>query len=218
MRTLRTVVLVTATPVLLAAVGLVHPHLLTAATADRWVTLHIVLLPVFPLLALGLVVPLWGRPARDAVGVATVAVWVGAFIYATFYTGLDTVAGVAAGTVASEAAGRAEVGASVQALFDTGDRLGYVGAYALGAATLAASVALFLRHGARTVPGSLLLLAASYSFVDSHIFWPRGVLTMVAFAAGFALSAVISTRSERHLQNNPKNSLSTLNRSRRLIG
>jgi hypothetical protein len=193
MRTLRTVVLVTATPVALAGVGLVHPHLLTPATADRWATLHIVLLPVFPLVALGLVVPLWGRPGRDIAGVATVVAWVGAFGYATFYTGLDTVAGVAAGTVARNANG-ADVGPSVQALFDTGDKLGYVGAYSLGAATLAAAVALFIRYGPRTVPGSLVVLAASYSFVDSHIFWPRGVFTMLAFAAGFALIAVTSRR------------------------
>jgi hypothetical protein len=195
MRTLRTVLLVVPVPLVLAAAGLVHPHLLSAATADRWAVLHIVLLPVFPLLALGLVVPLWGRPSRDAAGVATVAAWVCAFVYATFYTGLDTVAGVAAGTVARNAAAGADIGPSVQALFDTGDKLGYVGSYAFAAATLAVSVAMFLRYGARTLPGSLVLLAASYSFVDSHIFWPRGVLTMVAFAVGFALTAAASSGS-----------------------
>jgi hypothetical protein len=189
MRTLRMVALVVPVPVALALVGLVHPHLLTPETADRWAVLHIALLPVFPLLVLGFVVPLWGRPRRDAAGVATVLAWVCAFIYAAFYTGLDTVAGVAAGTVARNADG-ADVGRSVQALFDTGDALGYVGAFAFGAAALAASVALFLRYGARTLPGSLVVLAASYSFVDSHIFWPRGVFTMLAFAAGFALIAV----------------------------
>jgi hypothetical protein len=42
-------------PVLLALAGLVHPSGLSAATAYRWVWLHIVLLPVFPLLALGFV-------------------------------------------------------------------------------------------------------------------------------------------------------------------
>lgn len=197
MRTLRTIAVVVAAPLLLAGAGLFHPDLLTAGTADRWATLHIVLLPVFPLLALGLVVPLWGRPRRDVAGLATVVAWVLAFVYATFYTGLDTVAGVAAGTVARNAADQAAVGASVQALFDTGDRLGYVGAYAFGAATLAASAALFLRCGARTLPGSLVLLAACYSFVDSHIFWPRGVFTMLAFAAGFALTAVASRRVAR---------------------
>jgi hypothetical protein len=192
MRILRTIAIVVAAPLALAVAGLFHPDLLTAATADRWATLHIVLLPVFPVLALGLVVPLWGRPGRDAAGIAAVTAWVLAFVYATFYTGLDTVAGVAAGTVARNATDQSTVGASVQALFDTGDRLGYVGAYAFGAATLAAAVALFLRHGPRTLPGSVVLLAASYSFLDSHIFWPRGVLTMLAFAAGFTLIVFLS--------------------------
>ncbi|MCW6006062.1 hypothetical protein K1W54_15955 [Micromonospora sp. CPCC 205371] len=61
MRTLRPIALVVPVPLLLAAVGLVHPHLLTPATAGRWAALHIVLLPVFPLLAAGLLVPLRGR-------------------------------------------------------------------------------------------------------------------------------------------------------------
>jgi hypothetical protein len=188
MRTLRLIALVVPVPLLLATVGLVHPHLLTSATAGRWAALHIVLLPVFPLLAAGLLVPLWGRPRCDAAGAATVAAWVGAFAYATFYTGLDTVAGVAAGVVVRDAGG-ADVGRSVQALFTTGDALGYAGAGAFAATALAASIALYLRYGPRTLPGALIVLAASTSFVDSHIFWPRGVLTMLAFAAGFALIA-----------------------------
>jgi hypothetical protein len=195
MRTLRSVLLVIATPLVLAAVGLVHPHLLSSDTADRWVTLHIVLLPVFPLLALGLVVPLWGRPRGDVAGAATVVAWICAFVYAAFYTGLDTVAGVAAGTVAREGEG-VDIGPLVQALFDTGDALGYVGAYALGLGVLAAAVALVIRYGVRTVPGSVVLLAASYSFVDSHIFWPRGVYTMLGFALGFGLIAMATPKPQ----------------------
>jgi len=38
-----------------------------------------------------------------------------------------------------------------------------------------------------------VLLAASYSFMDSHIVWPRGVVTMLAFAAGFTLIAIAAT-------------------------
>ncbi|MEJ3747451.1 hypothetical protein WEI85_29710 [Actinomycetes bacterium KLBMP 9797] len=192
MRTLWMVALVVSTPLVLAAVGLIHPHLLTDATADRWAALHVVLLPVFPLLALGFVVPLWGRPTRDVAGVATVISWICAFVYATFYTGLDTVAGVAAGIVARDAADGVDVGPSVQALFDAGDALGYVGACAFGAASLAAATALLSRYGVRTLPGSLILIGASYSFVDSHIFWPRGVFTMLAIAVGFGLTAAAS--------------------------
>jgi len=52
---------------------------------------------------------------------------------------------------------------------------------------LAATVVLGVGHGRRVLPGAAVLLGAGWSFLDSHIFWPRGVWTMVAMAAGFAL-------------------------------
>jgi len=182
----RDLVLVTATPVLLAVVGVFHPHALTRATAPAWAGLHIALLPVFPLVTLGFVVPLWGRPGRNAAGFATVLAWVAGFGYATFYTGLDAVAGIAAGTAAMHAPS-GDLGPVVLPLFAAGDELGRVGAYAFLVAVLAASVALFQRHGLRALPGTLVLLLAGYSFIDSHIFWPRGVITMLGFALGFGL-------------------------------
>lgn len=178
---------VTVGPVLLAVAGLVHPHGLSVATADRWVHLHILLLPVFPLLAVPFVVLLCGRPRADLPGAATVVAWVGAGVYAAGYTGLDAVAGIAAGTVAGQPGDPVELRRLVLALYDVGDRLGQVGVCAFLAAVLAAAVALGSRHGRRVLPGTVVLLGAGYSFVDSHIFAPRGVLTMLAVAAGFAL-------------------------------
>jgi hypothetical protein len=178
--------LATAAPLLLAVVGVFHPHALTSATAPVWVGLHVALLPVFPLVTAGFVVPLWGRPRRDVAGFAAVLAWVAGFGYATFYTGLDAVAGIAAGTAAMHAP-PGDVGPVVLPLFAAGDDLGRVGAYAFLVAVLAASVALYQRHGVRVLPGTLVLLVAGYSFIDSHIFWPRGVLTMLGFAVGFGL-------------------------------
>ena len=87
---------VTGPSVVLALVGmLVHPSHLDSGTAHRWAVLHIALLPVFPLVAAGFVVPLLCRPRGPAVVVA----WIASFVYACFYTGLDAVAGIAAGTV-----------------------------------------------------------------------------------------------------------------------
>ncbi len=171
-----------APPLLLAVAGLAHPRALGSSTATRWVGLHIMLLPVFPLLVVGLLVPIGWRPQRDAIGAATFVAWAAAFVYAAYYTGLDAVAGIAAGTAAQHGAASA-----VPSLFAIGDALGHTGAYSLATAALATSVALFLRHGPRVLPGSLLLLAACWSFTDSHIFWPRGVFTMVGFAVAFAL-------------------------------
>ncbi|MFJ4846752.1 MULTISPECIES: hypothetical protein [unclassified Streptomyces] len=182
--------LVTAVPLALAAAGLlVHPHTLKTATAHDWVVLHVWLLPLFPLLPLGLAVPLHGRLRRDAAGVAAALAWVGGYGYAVLYTGLDAVAGIAGGTVRVYDAPGQE--ALLDHLFATGGALGRAGVWALAGAVLATGAALQLhggaRDGLRAVPGTAVLLAACWSFRDSHIFWPRGVFTMLAFALGFAL-------------------------------
>ncbi|HEV7626938.1 MAG TPA: hypothetical protein VGO89_10590 [Streptomyces sp.] len=181
----RNIALVVVAPLVLAGFGLWHPGGLRPHNAAHWAEMHIWLIPVWPLLAMGLVVPLWGRPSRDAAGVATVFAWVGAFGYACFYTGLDAVAGIAAG-IAEEHGGeqRREV---VNPLFHTGDMLGQVGVWCLALGVIAASVALFVRYGVRALPGTLVLLVCCWSFFDSHIFHPRGVVTMLGFALGFSL-------------------------------
>jgi hypothetical protein len=178
---------VTAPPLALAGVGLTHPRHLTAATAVHWAELHIILLPAFPLLVLGLLLPLWGRPARDVDGALTVLAWAGCFGYAAYYTGLDAVAGIGAGTAAGTG-----VRGVVGRLFATGDALGRAGVYALAVATLATGLVLLRRHGVRALPGVVVVLGACWSFADSHIFWPRGVLTMLGFAVGFGLLVVAS--------------------------
>jgi hypothetical protein len=79
----------------------------------------------------------------------------------------------------------------VLALYATGDGLGTGGVCVFLAATLAATVSPAGRpagrHGIRVLPGTVILLAAGWSFIDSHIFSLRGVQTMFAMAAGFAL-------------------------------
>jgi hypothetical protein len=189
--------LVTAGPILLAVGGLWHPGGLSPVTAHRWVLLHIVLLPIFPLLALGFVVLLRGRPRADLAGVATVVAWLGAGVYAVGYTGLDAVAGIAAGTVAGQHGDQAELRRLVLALYHVADQLGRTGVYALIVAVLAGTVALAVRHGIRVLAGTAVLLGAGYSFIDSHIFWPRGVFTMLAMAAGFALWTWATTHGGR---------------------
>lgn len=167
--------------VLLAGFGVAHPAQLDVATADWWADLHVLLLPVFPLLAVALwfqlsPAPPWLRwPGRVA-----------AFGFAAFYGGLDAVAGIAAGTVV---VARHGVSPEVGALFEIGDLLGYIGAvcFLVAAALLALDVA--LRARLRAVPGAVVLIAAGLSFLDSHLFWPRGVFTMLGIAAGMALLA-----------------------------
>ncbi|MEU7869353.1 hypothetical protein [Dactylosporangium sp. NPDC049140] len=186
-RTIGRLVIVSVTPLLLAVVGLFHPTGLNPSTAHMWATMHIWLLPAFPLLTLGLIVPLWGRPGRGVAGVATVVAWLAAAAFAALYTGLDAVAGIAAGTVQLHAAGGQDVGPSIAALFGTADSMGHAGVRALAVAVVAAAVALAVRHGWRVLPGTAVLLVCTYEFYDSHIFYPRGVLAMAGYAVGFVL-------------------------------
>jgi hypothetical protein len=168
----------------LAGFGLVHPAGLDVATAPWWARLHVLLLPVFPLLAVAQWILLTPAPA--------VLRWPGrlaAFGFAAFYSGLDAVAGIAAGTVV-----RAEHGLTptLGELFAAGDTLGYLGTGCFLAASLAITATSTWQAGWRAAPGGVLLLAASVSFIDSHIFWPRGVVTMIGIAAGMCLLSLAS--------------------------
>jgi hypothetical protein len=107
-----------------------------------------------------------------------------AYGYATFYSGLDAVAGIAAGTVEDASGGTSPV---VGRLFEIGDTLGYVGAWCFLVANVCVVAGIAPRAGWRVVPGAAVLLLASVSFLDSHLFWPRGVYTMIGIAAGMFL-------------------------------
>lgn len=163
---------------LLAGFGAVHPAQLDAATAPWWTTLHVILLPVFPLVAVAqwyllAPAPPWLRWPG----------WVAAFGYAAFYGGLDAVAGIAAGTVVHAQHGVTPV---VGAVFTAGDQVGLFGSACFLVASALIVVTAILRAGWRAVPGGVVLLVASVSFLDSHIFWPRGVVTMLGVAAGMS--------------------------------
>jgi hypothetical protein len=161
----------------LGGMGLTHPIRLTAGTAWWWMTLHVLLLPVFPLLAAALWLTLdRAAPALRVVG------RVAAFGFAVFYDGLDAVDGIAAGAVV-----HAHHEDAASAIFTIGDRLGHWGSWCFLVASVAVVAAAALRSGWTALPGAAFLLPAAVSFLDSHIFWPRGVLTMLAVAIGMAL-------------------------------
>ncbi len=173
---------------LLAGFGVVHPDGLHAGNAQWWVTLHVLLLPVFPLLAAAqwfLLTPA-PRLLRWSGRLAT-------YGYAVFYTGLDAVAGIAAGTVEEASGGTSPL---VGRLFEVGDMLGHVGAWCFLVSSVCVVAGRALSAGWHVVPGAALLLVASYSFLDSHLFSPRGVYTMVGIATGmFLLSRTAATSS-----------------------
>jgi hypothetical protein len=79
--------------VVLAGLGLTHPQELTAASASWWTTLHVILLPIFPLLAVSLWLLLRGVPGPVVAWVARIV----AYGYAVFYSVTDVLVGVGAG-------------------------------------------------------------------------------------------------------------------------
>jgi hypothetical protein len=165
--------------VVLSVLGVFHPAGLTPGTATGWWQLHIVLLPVFPLLGGALVFLVRGEPgwlpwlARAA-----------AYLYAVSYTGLDTLAGIGAGRAVA-----AEPNGSPVALdlIRVGEQLAVVGVTGFLIAALATAGVAIRRDRLAAVPGSALLVAAATVFLHSHIYWPVGGLAMLAAGLGCGL-------------------------------
>jgi hypothetical protein len=61
----------------------------------------------------------------------------------------------------------------------------FYGVWAFLIATAVAAAVALGRSGALAVPGALLVVGAGWSFLNSHIYWPRGGLTMLALAVGW---------------------------------
>jgi hypothetical protein len=166
-------------PLTLAALGFTHPHELTAESANWWTVLHIVLLPIFPLLG----VAHW-LLVRSADGFLAGAVRVLAFAYVVFYGALDAIAGIATGTLMRHGAPE-----QLASLSGIGNALGAIGAGAFLIASVLTGVIAHRRFGRRALLGALVLAAASVVFLQSHIYWPAGVLAMLGIAVGFGLLA-----------------------------
>ncbi len=174
----------------LAVLGLFHPSRLRPPTADTYLLLHLLAMPLFPLLALG---P-WLLAGRAGLGlrrVAVIAVRVLALVYALYYTALDLLAGVAAAKVVQVTGGSPAHGELVR----LGDLLGSVGSAALVAA-LFVVVGLVVvdahasggrRHWPLIALGAVLAIGGAWLFLSAHIFHPYGVEAMVALAAGYVL-------------------------------
>lgn len=179
-------------PLVLAAAGLTHPGSLTAESADTWRDLHIGLLPVFPLLALA---P-WLVARRGGRAPSWITAVLG-YAYAAFYTALDVLAGIGAGTVRDRVGETAAIGA----LFSEGNELAEYGVWAFLAATVVAAFAAVRQGGAAAGPGAVLVVLGATLFLDSHIYWPRGGLAMLALAAGWA--AIVWATSRGSVRREP---------------
>ena len=174
------VVAVTAPPLLLAGLGLTHPNDLTGASAGWWTSLHIILVPLFPLLGVSHWVLLHGRPG--------VIAWIGrvaAFLYIAFYAVTDHIAGIGNGVVMQQSgASSTSERPEIDWLFGIANDVGGPGTWALAVAAVATGVVAVRDGGRRVLPGALLLVASSgyFAIAGVHIYWPRGVLTMLVMA------------------------------------
>ncbi len=162
----------------LAVAGLFHPHSLSYDTADWWFGVHIPGLLVFPLVGAALVVLVRGRGDTLA--------WVvrlSAYVYATFYSALDVISGIAAGYVTRELGPGVARPDEVRLLFRIGTPLGEIGSWALVACCLALVVDQLLRHRGRALP-VLLLVPGAWLVHTDHIFSPAGVVGMALLGVG----------------------------------
>lgn len=188
-------VLLLAGPTTLAAAGSTHPAHLTSSSASWWHAVHIVMLPLFPLLALNVWVLLRGVWSGVDGGLASTARLL-VFVYAAFYTALDVLAGIANGALmlASNASGL-DVVQSKSVIFGEGNMLAEVGVWSMLAASVLVGIIYVRRFGVVTLPGGAVLVASSYSFLDSHVYPVRGVVTMLGFGLGAVLLAVPAVRA-----------------------
>ena len=168
----------------LAGIGLTHPHHLDATTAEWWQNMHIILAVIFPLLAAAQWVLLDDSPkyVRYPARVA-------AFGFAVFYGALDALAGIGGGAMTLANGGRIN---GDQPVFDIGNQLGTVGAWCFFAASIAIAVCALLKHKLKAIPGAAFLLVGSFLFLDSHIYWPKGVIACTCIAIGMAAISYVS--------------------------
>ena len=181
-------------PLLLAVLGVTHPHILTPATASYWYALHLGLLVLFPLLG----VNLWWLLSGSSGPLVWTARALG-FIYITFYGALDVLAGIGTGVLVinAPAANSPELSGAVRSLFAVGNELSLIGVWAFLIACVLTSAVLVRQVGRFALPGALLLCGAAVPFLSSHIYFPVGVATMLVMAAGFGLLLWVKLRQSR---------------------
>jgi len=167
-------------PVVIGLAGITHPDRLTLDASLFWRNLHVAFLPLLPLLALGPWVIARSVDRKLGLVVASLG-----YVYACFYTALDLLAGVGAGGLKYENAD------GIRVLFDHAADLGQVGSIAFIVATAVAAGCAVARARLRAIPGAALVLAGAYGFMQEHVYWPGGVISMFALAAGWALLLLV---------------------------
>lgn len=171
-------------PVVVAALAMTHPTSLTVESASHWKQMHIWLIPVFPLLALG---P-W-LVARSVDRTAGVVVGLIAYAYATAYTTLDIIAGVVGGAIKEVEAGGLGIVFPLAGHFEDVGGIAYV-----LAAALAAGVAMNRTGWLLGAIPTVLVVLGGYLLWQHHIFRPWGPIAQVMLALGWGAFVLLLSR------------------------
>jgi hypothetical protein len=180
----------------LAGIGLTHPHHLDASTAQWWQNMHIILAVIFPLLGAAQWVLLEDSPKYVRYPARVVS-----FGYVVFYGALDALAGIGGGAMTLANGGRTSADAP---LFKIGNQLGTVGAWCFFAVSVAIAVCALLKHRLKAVPGAVFLLAGSFLFLNSHIYWPKGVIACTCLAIGMAATNYASAAGRSAIEDSTR--------------
>lgn len=189
----RLAVLLALPGLVLAGAGLFHPHSLSHETSWRWFSLHVPGLLVFPLVGVALMVLVRGR--HDPLAWAVRA---GAYVYATFYTALDVISGMAAGWVTHELGPGVERPEEVSLLFRLGTPVGEVGSWALLATTVLLVADLARRRRLPAAGAGLVLVVGAWLVHVDHIFAPTGVVGCALLGLGTAAVALLDVSDIPH--------------------
>lgn len=177
-------------PLLVAAAGLAHPVFLTPDTAERWRLVHLVLLPLFPLVGASVWVVLLG--VRGAVAWAA---RLAAAAFAVLYSALDSIAGIGAPAQVLATTARGDARPPIEDLYEVGDQLGRLGVVGLGVAGLLTAAALWrTARRSAVVTGAAAVVAGCALVLRHHVFPPRGVAGAVLLAVGLGLLAAARER------------------------
>lgn len=166
-------------PLLMALLGLMHPADLTASNAHHWTTLHLLLIPLFPLIG----VNVWWLLSGVQTPLAYAA-RLGAFVYGVYYPAVDLLAGIGTGRLLSLGLDRHDQ--AVTTLFRQGNALGDIGNVGLLLACVLLLISLWPLAGRTLLPGAVCLLVGAWLFTQHHIYRPWGVVAMLLLAVGFA--------------------------------
>lgn len=190
------------TPVLLAIIFSFHAaagddvYDTLSSSTDTWLTVHILLLPVFGLLGIALYLLL-----ADYDGLIATIGRIGISVYLIFYIAFESIAGIATGVIVREgqqlSAEQQEVVAEiVQTFYSDG---GIVGAFALagtaGYFVAVIAIAIVLRRsGAPVAP--LVLLVISTNAIIAHGSFPSDAFGALSFLVAVGWLEFAWTRTE----------------------